>query len=518
MDLELRHLRQLVALADAGDVGRAARVLGVAPDRLAAQLARLEDELGEPVFVRTPAGLSPTTRGRTVLARARAALVEMTELMAVAEQGGDTLLRLVGPSSMTTPVVARFAVSRPEIGVYARDVDAQLSLEALRADEADAAVAVAWPRCEWPVDPPDVELREFAAEPLQVVLPSTHRLAGTAGVVELGALARERWASRGRAESTQAVRAECVRHGFEPAVHYVVDSDEAVAALVASGRAVALSAPPHELHQGTVLRRYRGAGECRLAIAWRKGAVSPSAAQSLAAAAETWLRTRTWPRPGDVGRAGLGSAVRPLRIGSSAEPDTTELPGRLRILHGLQCTVRPGRAQDLLAAAVRGELDMLCLQVLAGVPPELPGQWDTIVVIEEQVRVQVVTPHPLAEAPLPGGELDGVAFTVRAESGELELVHDLAAALGITPVVTDTYRDGAEGLRQVATGECVRLVGPRDGGHPVTRLTVEHPAARRRLVLAWPAEQGAATLATVVAKELKAARLPAPGRYAVPER
>lgn len=74
MDLELRHCRALVALADHGGITRAARALGVAQSTVSEALLALERAVGARVTARGPgpARLSPT--GQALLPHARALL------------------------------------------------------------------------------------------------------------------------------------------------------------------------------------------------------------------------------------------------------------------------------------------------------------------------------------------------------------------------------------------------------------------------------------------------------------
>ncbi|MYS53332.1 LysR family transcriptional regulator, partial [Streptomyces sp. SID6013] len=97
MELEVRHLRALCAIADAGSLHRAARQLGVAQPTLSTQLARIEQALGGPLFVRERTGCRPTPLGRTVLGRARPLLADMSTLVRearAAAAGGDSRLRV----------------------------------------------------------------------------------------------------------------------------------------------------------------------------------------------------------------------------------------------------------------------------------------------------------------------------------------------------------------------------------------------------------------------------------------
>ncbi|MBT2481969.1 LysR family transcriptional regulator [Streptomyces sp. ISL-94] len=82
MELEIRHLRAVCAIADTGSLHKAARALGVAQPTLTAQLRRIEGALGGQLFNRQPDGCHPTALGHQLLARARPLMTEMTGLSA----------------------------------------------------------------------------------------------------------------------------------------------------------------------------------------------------------------------------------------------------------------------------------------------------------------------------------------------------------------------------------------------------------------------------------------------------
>src|SRR3989442_826428 len=99
MDLEVRHLRVLVTVADEGSVSKAASALGLSQPSLSAQLQRIERAVGAPLFERSAFGVQPTPFGRRVLAKARTVLGEMDELRAVSarapsEDGRAKVVRL----------------------------------------------------------------------------------------------------------------------------------------------------------------------------------------------------------------------------------------------------------------------------------------------------------------------------------------------------------------------------------------------------------------------------------------
>ena len=71
MELEVRHLRALCAIADTGSLHKAARQLGMSQPSLTTQLRRIENSLGAELFSRERTGCRPTPLGRSVLSRAR---------------------------------------------------------------------------------------------------------------------------------------------------------------------------------------------------------------------------------------------------------------------------------------------------------------------------------------------------------------------------------------------------------------------------------------------------------------
>jgi len=61
--MEFRQLQYFVAMYEEGSVTRAARRLNIVQPAISLQLAKLEDQLGCPLFLRTPKGLVPTQSG-----------------------------------------------------------------------------------------------------------------------------------------------------------------------------------------------------------------------------------------------------------------------------------------------------------------------------------------------------------------------------------------------------------------------------------------------------------------------
>ena len=118
MDLELRHLRCLVAIVDAGTFTDAAIQLGVSQAAVSRNLIALEQVLGVRLLHRTSRTITPTTAGVHALAQARQVLAAADNLVTEATTG-HTRLRIGHPWSAmgrhTREFQHRWAARYPDV-------------------------------------------------------------------------------------------------------------------------------------------------------------------------------------------------------------------------------------------------------------------------------------------------------------------------------------------------------------------------------------------------------------------
>jgi DNA-binding transcriptional LysR family regulator len=93
--MELKQLTALVTVADVGSVTKAARLLHLVQPAVTRQIRLLEEEVGVPLFERTPQGMTPTAAGVVLVDRARRALHELDRARAEIRPTLDQVTGLV---------------------------------------------------------------------------------------------------------------------------------------------------------------------------------------------------------------------------------------------------------------------------------------------------------------------------------------------------------------------------------------------------------------------------------------
>ncbi|MGW3425623.1 LysR family transcriptional regulator [Streptomyces phaeochromogenes] len=260
MELEVRHLRALCAIADTGSLHRAARQLGVAQPSLSTQLKRIEQELGGPLFLRERTGCRPTPLGRIVLGRARPLVAEMRALVAearaAAKDDDGPQLRIGSTASRALAGWLRRLRARQREPVLQMDVSPNALLRMLADGRLDVAYVHEVEGCPLRV-PEGLALRVLVErEPQFVSLPADHPAAARSEV-QLSDLAGDRWMIDPTVDGEwDAVHRMLRAAGLSPRVLH--GDYHTAASLVATGEVVTVCQPTCQPGPAMAVRRIQG--------------------------------------------------------------------------------------------------------------------------------------------------------------------------------------------------------------------------------------------------------------------
>ncbi|MBI5719517.1 MAG: LysR family transcriptional regulator [Burkholderiales bacterium] len=84
--MDMRQLRYFVQIVESGSLAKASRQLFIAQPALSQQMARLEDEVGKALLVRSSRGVSPTENGEALYHHAKFMLRQLDQAVSVARQ------------------------------------------------------------------------------------------------------------------------------------------------------------------------------------------------------------------------------------------------------------------------------------------------------------------------------------------------------------------------------------------------------------------------------------------------
>jgi DNA-binding transcriptional LysR family regulator len=147
--LELRHLRYLAAVAEAGTFTRAAERLFIAQPTLSQQIGRLEQIVGTPLLVRRRDGVRLTAAGAVLLEAARDVLSAVDHAVSQARQAaglGRPRLRVVLladlPDCLAVQTASRLRAAADSAGIAITWMDTPLDAEfsPIREHRADAGL------------------------------------------------------------------------------------------------------------------------------------------------------------------------------------------------------------------------------------------------------------------------------------------------------------------------------------------------------------------------------------------
>ncbi len=270
MDVDTRLLRYFAAVAEEGNLTRAAERLFVSQPALTKQVRQLEDRLGVRLFDRSRAGMALTEPGRALAARVPALLGDWDRLLRETRRAASLVLRvgfLASAANEATPaIIAAFGERRPGWRVDMR----QASWADPTAGLADGDVDTALVRLPFPGEE-NWRVEVLLTEPRCVALPSGHRLS-TRDVVAFDELWDEPFvAAPVETGPWRDYWLATEERPGEPRIGAVTEHPDDWLSAIANGYGVALapeSAARYYARPGVTYRPVTGVSPTRVGVAW----------------------------------------------------------------------------------------------------------------------------------------------------------------------------------------------------------------------------------------------------------
>ncbi len=241
MEVELRHLRAFLVVAEERHFGHAAERLHVAQPSLSQQMRRLENELGAELFDRTRRPIRLTAAGEVFLEEARLGLGQVHRAMERGRRAarGEFGHLAIGATSWAhnaiVPSVVRTLRARlPDITLELSTGAPTDQLDAVRDERLDVAFAAF---ARWPIGVGALAVEPLFEEPMVAIVAQDHPI-GRQAEVSLEELARETLVllcqdvTPGLVDKQMAIFHD---HGLAPAAIQEAPDPQAMFSLIAAG-------------------------------------------------------------------------------------------------------------------------------------------------------------------------------------------------------------------------------------------------------------------------------------------
>jgi LysR family transcriptional regulator, benzoate and cis,cis-muconate-responsive activator of ben and cat genes len=242
--MELRQLRYFVAVAEEGNISRAAKAIFLTQPALSRQIKALEDEIGQCLLERQAHSIRLTPVGETLLREARELLQHADQALERVRATGRGLRLRVGyaPSlaaGTLSAAVESFAQTHPNARVELFDLSTAEMLSGLESDKLDVALTVGQGR-----ETRGLKWTPLVRAPFQLAVNQNHALARRQRVTP-AEVAREPlvvFCPRDYPEYRDLVNAWLRQHGQRPRITGEYDGVDSLMAAVESGLGVAIVA------------------------------------------------------------------------------------------------------------------------------------------------------------------------------------------------------------------------------------------------------------------------------------
>lgn len=186
--MDSRRLRYFVQIVDSGSITRAAASSGVAQPALSQQLAILENELKVKLLDRSVSGVTPTSAGRILYARAQAILRQFDDLREAVHREvtplSGTVIVGMPPTMLSRfglPLIEKVCTQHPEMHLQIREEGSLVLHELLTSGKIELSISATRPEGV-------VTGEEILTEAIVLMYPPTMSLSASATLADLARL------------------------------------------------------------------------------------------------------------------------------------------------------------------------------------------------------------------------------------------------------------------------------------------------------------------------------------------
>ena len=242
--LEMRHLRLFLAVAETLHVGRAANKLGMAQPNLSQQIGRIERIVGHPLFTRHSKGVELTPTGAFLQRRAASLEQNLSTTVQTARkigrgEAGNLMIGFCG-SAMVNRIsipIGEFRRAYPAVALELRE----LHVNEQRSQLAEGMLDICFMRDGECMD--GLTIRNLVREPYVAILSRQHPLAGERRI-RPESLAKEPFVffppSLAKLAHERTIDM-CISHGFKPNVVQEAPQWTTIAMFIGAGLGVSLA-------------------------------------------------------------------------------------------------------------------------------------------------------------------------------------------------------------------------------------------------------------------------------------
>ena len=234
--MELSQLRYFIAVAELGNMSKAAETLFVSQPNLSTSISRLEEEVGAPLFERRRGKISLNQNGALLLKNVKKAVAILDAgVQAVREQsaGQEDALSLACMID-DTELLERFVLENPDISLRQLRADLPAITTMLEHGDVDLALTVLPPPSE------EVAYERVYHCPFVLVMSEDHPLAQEKAITRRQ-LANQRLAIDGsRVNRDTFYAAETTKFSFSPNIDYDVRHLDLLLSLVELNRCISI--------------------------------------------------------------------------------------------------------------------------------------------------------------------------------------------------------------------------------------------------------------------------------------